>query len=135
MATYQKKIAIAEAEILQLQNRTKEYRQKLKAQERNERTRRICQRGGYIEKVLKDTIALTDENFREFIDKTLTTKFSTNVLEEIKAKQENQTVVKTRVLIRLAAIIPPGTRQANRHRLSHLPSGTAEIQYHEAKPK
>jgi hypothetical protein len=90
MATYQEKIASAEAEILQLQNRAKEYKQKLKAQERAERTRRICQRGGYIEKVLPDTISLTAENFQKLINDALCTNFARNKLAELLAMQERQ---------------------------------------------
>jgi hypothetical protein len=90
VATYQEKIAIAEAEILQLQNRAKEYKQKLKAQERAERTRRICQRGGYIEKVLPDTILLTGENFQNLIDAALCTNFAQNKLTELLTEQERQ---------------------------------------------
>jgi hypothetical protein len=90
MATYQERIASAEAEILQLQNRAKEYKQKLKAQERAERTRRICQRGGYLEKVLPDTIPLTGENFQKLIDAALCTNFAKNKLAELLAEQEKQ---------------------------------------------
>jgi hypothetical protein len=88
MANYKEKIATAEAEILQLQNRAKEYKQKLKVQQNKERTRRICQRGGYIEKVLPETIRLTDEVFREFIDKALTTDFSRKLLDNFKINQD-----------------------------------------------
>jgi hypothetical protein len=90
MATYQEKIANAEAEILQLQNRVKKHKQELKKQERKAREHRIFQRGGYIEKVLPETITLSAENFREFIDKTLTTKFSVGILEAMKARQNEQ---------------------------------------------
>jgi predicted ATP-binding protein involved in virulence len=92
MANYKEKIATAEAEILQLQNRAKEYKQKLKAQQNKERTRRICQRGGYIEKVLPETIGLMDEVFREFIDRTLVTEFSRKVLDNLKIDQEKKGV-------------------------------------------
>jgi hypothetical protein len=90
MATYQEKIASAEAEILQLQNKAKAYKQKLKAQERAARTSRICQRGGYIEKVLPDTIPLTGENFQKLIDAALCTNFARNKLTELLAEQERQ---------------------------------------------
>ncbi len=90
MATYQEKISSAEAEIQQLQNKIKENKQKLKKQERNERTRRICQRGGYIEKVLPDTIPLTAENFQRLIDEALCTNFARGKLTELLAAQERQ---------------------------------------------
>jgi hypothetical protein len=90
MATYQEKISNDEAEIQQLLNRIKANKQRLKAQQSKERTHRICQRGGYIEKVLPDTIDLTNENFQKFIDKWLMTKSAGDDLIEVLAEQKRQ---------------------------------------------
>jgi hypothetical protein len=90
MATYQEKISNDEAEIQQLLNRIKGNKQKLKAQQSKERTHRICQRGGYIEKILPDTIPLTAENFQRLIDEALCTNFARNKLTELLAEQERQ---------------------------------------------
>lgn len=90
MATYKEKIESTEAEIRQLKNRKKEYNRKMRQQQSRERTHRICQRGGYIEKVLAETIELSDDNFRKFIDETLLTGFAKNKLDKLIAGQEKQ---------------------------------------------
>jgi len=79
----EEQITSAKEEIRQKENRLKELRQKHKAQERKARTHRICTRGGHIESRLPETIALTDEQFFAFIDKTMLTKFSRDRLDEI----------------------------------------------------
>lgn len=86
MATnFTDKIASIEEQIKQLENRKKELAQKERNQARRERTHRICDRGGLIESMLPDTIALTKEQFQEFIRKTLLTSIARRELEDIRA--------------------------------------------------
>jgi hypothetical protein len=80
------RIASAEEEIRQLQNRKKEYEQKLKAQERKDRNHRICKRGGFLESVLPDLKGFTDAQFETFIKKTLLTDYATREINKVKAQ-------------------------------------------------
>jgi len=86
MANYKDRIASAEEEIRQLQNRKKEYEQKLKAQERKDRNHRICKRGGFLESVLPDLKGFTHEQFEAFIKKTLLTDYATREINKFKAQ-------------------------------------------------
>ena len=88
MATnFTDKIASIEEQIKQLENRKKELAQKERNQARRERTHRICDRGGLIESILPETIALTKEQFQEFIRKTLLTSIARRELEDIRARK------------------------------------------------
>lgn len=67
------KIASIEEEIKQLENKKKRLIQEQKEQERKDRTNRLCKRMGYFEKVLPDTITLTEEQFKTFLEQTVLT--------------------------------------------------------------
>ena len=56
--------------IQQQQNQIKNLLQAQKAQDRKDRTRRLCQRMGLIESMLPDTVTLTDDLFKTFLEKT-----------------------------------------------------------------
>jgi hypothetical protein len=88
---FEEQIANVDEQIVQLENRRKELLAKHKKQLKNERTHRICERGGYIEKVLPETITLPEEVFRAFIDKTLVTDFSRRILDRLKDEQAKLT--------------------------------------------
>jgi len=53
--------------------------------ERKARTRRFCTRAGYIESVLPETAALTDEQFRTLVNRTLLTGQGRGILAAIVA--------------------------------------------------
>ena len=57
--TLNEQIELAQQEIRQRENRLKELLQKQKVQERKERTHRLCERGGYLESMLPESISLT----------------------------------------------------------------------------
>ncbi len=84
MSIYKDRIASIEQEMLQLQNRKKEYLQKEKAAERKARNHRICKRGAYLECVLPTIKVFSDEQFEAFIKRTLLTVFATRELGKIK---------------------------------------------------
>ena len=65
------KIASIEEEIKQLENKKKRLIQEQKEQERKDRTNRLCKRMGFIEKLLPDTIPLTEEQFKTFLEQTI----------------------------------------------------------------
>lgn len=83
--TKAEKIADIQEQIAQLENKQKKLVQEQKLQERNARTKRLCKRMGLIESLLPDTIPLTDEQFKTFLDKTLTTEHSRRILAGLTA--------------------------------------------------
>ena len=78
--TLEEKIAAAQKEAEQKQSRLKTLLQKQKAEERKARNHRLCKRGGIIEKLLPDLIRLTDEQFDDFVEKTLLTGYAEKVI-------------------------------------------------------
>ena len=80
------KIATIEEEIRQLKERQKQLQQQHNAQERKDRTRRLCKRAGLLESLLPDTIPLTGEQFKTFLEKTITTEHSRRILDGLTAQ-------------------------------------------------
>ena len=80
------KIAGIEEEIRQLENRRKQLVQEQKAQERKDRTKRLCRRMGLFESLLPDTIPLTEEQFKTFLEKTAAAEHGRRLLEEMTAQ-------------------------------------------------
>ena len=68
-------------EIRQLENKKKRLVQEQKEQERKDRTNRLCKRMGFIEKLLPDTIPLTEEQFKTFVEQTIATDHSRRILD------------------------------------------------------
>ena len=69
--TKAEKITSIEEEIRQLENRRRQLVQEQKAQERKDRTKRLCRRMGLFESLVPDTIPLTEEQFKTFLEKTV----------------------------------------------------------------
>ena len=65
----------------QLENKKKRLIQEQKEQERKDRTNRLCKRMGLFEKLLPDTIPLTEEQFQTFLEKTVLTEHSRRILD------------------------------------------------------
>jgi len=84
--TRSEKITSIETEIQQLENQRKRLIQQEKEQERKDRTRRLCKRAGLLESLLPDTIPLTDEQFKSFLEKTLMTDFTRRALGNLTAQ-------------------------------------------------
>ena len=80
------KIASIEEEIRQLENKKKRLIQEQKEQERKDRTNRLCKRMGLIEKLLPDTIPLTEEQFKTFVEQTIATDHSCRILDGLTAQ-------------------------------------------------
>ena len=80
------KIASIEEEIKQLENKKKRLIQEQKEQERKDRTNRLCKRMGLFEKLLPDTIPLTEEQFQTFLEKTVLTEHSRRILDGLTAQ-------------------------------------------------
>ena len=84
--TKTEKITSIEEEIRQLENKRRQLVQEQKAQERKDRTKRLCLRMGLFESMLPDTITLTDEQFKTFLEQTVAAEHSRRILDELTAQ-------------------------------------------------
>ena len=84
--TKNEKITSIEEQIRQLENQRKKLLQSQREQERKDRTRRLCQRGGLLESMLPGTIPLSDEQFKSFLEKTVANDFGRRTLEKVTAQ-------------------------------------------------
>lgn len=84
--TKTEKITSIEEEIRQLENKRKQLVQEQKAQERKDRTKRLCRRMALFESMLPDTITLTDEQFKTFLEQTVAAEHSRRILDELTAQ-------------------------------------------------
>lgn len=84
--TKTEKIADIQAQIEQLKNQEKRLVQQQKEQDRKDRTKRLCKRMGLFESMLPDTIPLTDEQFKTFLEKTIATEHSRRILDGLTAQ-------------------------------------------------
>jgi len=73
-------------EIAQLLNRRKELMQQHREQERKERTKRLCRRMGLFESLVPDSIPLTEEQFRTFLERTVASPFGRGLLADLTAQ-------------------------------------------------
>ena len=80
------KIAGIEEEIRQLENRRRQLVQEQKAQERKDRTKRLCRRMGLFESLIPDSIPLTEEQFKTFLEKTVAAEHGRKLLDEMSAQ-------------------------------------------------
>ena len=65
-----------EAKIRKMENERKELLQKHKEDERKSRTHRLCKRGGLLESIFPDTLNLTDDQFKNFLEMTMLTEYT-----------------------------------------------------------
>ena len=87
------KIESIKTEIEQLENQRKKLIQQQKEQERKDRTRRLCKRAGLLESLLPDTITLTDDHFKTFLEKALLSDTSRRLLNSLTAQTVTAAVV------------------------------------------
>ena len=110
------KIASIEDEIKQLENKKKRLIQEQKEQERKDRTHRLCKRMGLFEKLLPDTIPLTEEQFQTFLEQTVLTEHSRRILDGLTA--QNAAIALARGAETAVQVIPypPSKPSAQRRR-------------------
>ena len=60
-------LEIAQKQLRQYQNREKMLTRKLNVEERRIRTHRLCARGGYLESIVPELIAMTDEEAKDYL--------------------------------------------------------------------
>jgi len=93
--TTAEKLEAAKQEKEQAEARIKKLMREQNAEKRKERDRRIYKRGGLIESLLPDVVALSDEQFNSFMHLTIANKFGKDKLAllitdgEIKAATAN----------------------------------------------
>lgn len=86
------RIATIAERIESLQNEKKELEKKLKDEEQKARTHRLCQRGGLLESLVPQSISLTDERFKIFLVRTITTDFARQILEKLILENEQESI-------------------------------------------
>ena len=77
------RVEIIDEEIAQLLNRRKELMQQHREQERKERTKRLCRRMGLFESLVPESIPLTEEQFRTFLERTVASPFGRGLLADM----------------------------------------------------
>lgn len=60
-------LELAQKQLRQYQNRAKMLTRKLNVEERRIRTHRLCARGGYLESIVPELIAMTDEEAKDYL--------------------------------------------------------------------
>ena len=85
MTKITKKRMSVDEQIAMLNNERKQLIQKEKAEARKERTKRLCQRGGAVEKLHPEIAAFTDEQFDIFVKKVILSEQTKRVIAEIAA--------------------------------------------------
>lgn len=83
ITTLNTKINRIEEEIKELENKRKRILEERKTYERKERTKRLCQRMGLIESLLPETITLSDDSFKSFVEKTILSEYAKKILSSI----------------------------------------------------
>jgi hypothetical protein len=88
--TTTERIELHKEKMEQMQNEMKALMRKHNAEERKKRNHRISTRGAHLEKLLPDTIELSDERFFTFLEKTTANDFGRRILATIIAEQEKE---------------------------------------------
>jgi len=73
-------------QIQQLENQRKRLIQEQKEQDRKDRTKRLCKRMGLFESLLPDSIQLSEEDFRTFLEKIILSEAAEKLLSELAAQ-------------------------------------------------
>jgi hypothetical protein len=77
------KIAELEKELQTLEAQKKKLEAQQRDDDRKKRTNRLCERGGFIESVLPDTVKLDKAQFQDFIKRTLVTEYARRELNKL----------------------------------------------------
>ena len=88
--TTAERIEAAKAEKAQVEAEIKELMQKHREEERNKRNHRISTRGAHMEKLLPDTIGLSDARFFTFLERPVANDFGRRALAALKAEQDKE---------------------------------------------
>jgi len=77
------KIADYDEQIAHIKNLQKMERQKHSKEERAARTRRLCSRHGLLESMMPEIIAITDEQYKSFLEKAVTNQYGRDILNKV----------------------------------------------------
>jgi hypothetical protein len=77
------KIAEANKQIQELEAYKKKLEAEQREEERKRRTSRLCERGGFIESVIPETVKLDKTQFQDFIKRTLLTDYARRELRKL----------------------------------------------------
>jgi hypothetical protein len=98
-----------------------------KAQDRKDRVRRFCERGGIVEKLFPDLAKLTPEQFDVFVQKTLLTGYAGKVLKGLVPPDEKQDEAKTEAVVsEESASIPAQSEQGGEESITPKPTQSAQ---------
>jgi hypothetical protein len=89
--TYDEKIAEAKEKISQYENQLKEILQKQRVQERKDRTRRLIERGAILESLIFGADALTNDQIKAFLEKTITNDYARRAMVNVTAEPHEAT--------------------------------------------
>ena len=81
------KLNNVDEQIRQLEEQRKALRKTEREEKEKERNRRLCKRGGIVEKHIPDLVMLTDEQFDIFANKVLFTEQTKRIISEILTPQ------------------------------------------------
>jgi hypothetical protein len=93
--TTQEQLDAARKSVEEKQERIKDLLKRQKKEERRERTHRLCERGGIVEKLIPNLIKLTSEQFETFVAETLLTGYAAKVLNRLLPPTEPQSETET----------------------------------------
>jgi hypothetical protein len=85
--TAEEKIESVQEQIRQLENQKKRLMQEQKERERKARTKRLIERGAILESLIDGADALTNEQIRAFLEKTIRTEAARKALANLTAAQ------------------------------------------------
>ncbi|MDL2258166.1 DUF3847 domain-containing protein [Eubacteriales bacterium OttesenSCG-928-K08] len=84
--TTKERIQSVQEQIRQLENQKKRLLQEQKEQERKARTKRLIERGAILESFVSDASALTNDQIKAFLEKTITSEYAKKALAGVTAQ-------------------------------------------------
>ncbi|MDR1891486.1 MAG: DUF3847 domain-containing protein [Oscillospiraceae bacterium] len=83
--TTTEKIELKKTEMAQLENELKRLMQQQKEQERKARTKRLIERGAILESLVPGADALTNDEIKAFLEKTVTNDYARRAMANVTA--------------------------------------------------
>jgi len=102
------KIRIVQEQIQQLENQRKKLMQEQKEQERKARTKRLIERGAILESLIPNADALTNEQIKAFLEKTVQSDAAHKILTSLIPQSERPAASKPSGLQPQSGAMPNG---------------------------
>lgn len=90
--TYDEKITEAKEKISQYESQLKAIMQKQKPEERKARTKRLIERGAILESLIENPAALTNDQIKAFLERTITNDYARKALSNVTAQPDTAAV-------------------------------------------